>query len=46
MEDKKILHTIFSVLALIIVVVGIVFAWKAWSIENKTNEATISYIIK
>ena len=38
MEDKKILYTIFSVLALIFVVVGITFAWRAWSNEERLEQ--------
>ena len=40
MQENKILYTILSVIALIIVVVGIVFAWKAYDDElnNNVNE--------
>lgn len=34
MQKEKIIYTIFSVIALIIVVVGTVFAWLAWDKEN------------
>ena len=39
MQKERILYTILSVIALIIVVVGIVFAWQAYNIEkNNINE--------
>ena len=39
MQKERILYTILSVIALIIVVVGIVFAWRAYNIEkNNINE--------
>lgn len=34
MQKDGILYTILSVIALIIVVVGIVFAWQAYNDEN------------
>lgn len=39
MQKERILYTILSVIALIIVVVGIVFAWQAYNTEkNNMNE--------
>ena len=39
MQKNEVLYTILSVLALILVVVGIVFAWKAYNDEkNNLNE--------
>lgn len=38
MKEKNILYTILSILALIIVIVGIVFAYKAYDNENKIQE--------
>lgn len=37
MQENKLLYTIMSVLALILVIVGIVFAWHAYDTE-KNNE--------
>jgi len=34
MQKDRILYTILSVIALIIVVIGIVFAWQAYNEEN------------
>ena len=34
MRENKLLYTILSVIALIIVVIGIVFAWRAYDNEN------------
>ena len=38
MEDKKIIYTIISVLALIIVIIGIALAWYSWNNEEKKLE--------
>ena len=38
MKEKYILYTILSVLALIIVIIGIVFAYQAWSTEKQNNK--------
>lgn len=39
MQIKKLAYTILSVLALIIVVLGMIFAWKAYDNENNnTNQ--------
>lgn len=37
MKDKNILYTVLSVFALIIVVIGIVFAYKSWDGEKNNN---------
>ena len=39
MQKDKVIYTILSVLALILVVVGIVFAWKSYydGINNENN---------
>ena len=37
MKEKNILYTILSVLALIVVIIGIIFAYYAWSNEEKNN---------
>lgn len=34
MQENKILYTILSVIALIIVVIGMIFAWKSYDNEN------------
>lgn len=34
MSENKVLYTILSVLALIVVVVGIVFAWQSYNNES------------
>jgi len=42
MQENKLLYTIMSVFALILVIVGIVFAWHAYDIEkNKEKENTL-----
>jgi len=38
MQENKILYTIISVIALIIVVIGIIFAWRAYDNENNIKE--------
>lgn len=38
MQKNNIAYTIFSVIALIIVIVGIVFAWRSWDNERNMNE--------
>lgn len=38
MKEKNIFYTILSVISLIIVVVGIVFAYKTWNSEKNNNE--------
>ena len=42
MQENKLLYTIMSVFALILVIVGIVFAWRAYDIEkDKEKENTL-----
>lgn len=44
MEKHRILYTVLSVIALIIVVIGIVFAWQAYNNEkNIINNTLVSY---
>ena len=38
MKKEGLIYTIFSVLALIIVIIGIVFAWKSWNDEKYINK--------
>lgn len=42
MQKERIFYTILSVIALIIVIVGIIFAWRAYDTEkNNDKENTL-----
>ena len=45
MRENNVLYTIFSVIALIIVVTGIVFAWFAYNEENNIVNKNNTLII-
>ena len=38
MQKERIFYTILSVIALIIVIVGIIFAWRAYDIEKNSDK--------